>query len=91
MGFQAPSKIDRTWKITKYLELLPNAQRPGQVFVGSAHLCRCYDSSRDMASATRMSAVDEIDPSSDDFPNDQVRLVAAEKRRSRQNLPRVPR
>ena len=28
---------------------------------------------------TRMSAVDEIDPSSDDFPNDQVRLEAAEK------------
>jgi len=36
------------------------------------------DSSGEMASAARISSVKEIDPSSDDFPDDQVRLVAAE-------------
>jgi len=37
------------------------------------------ESSGEMASATRTSAVDEIDPSSDDFPDDQVRPDAAEE------------
>jgi len=36
------------------------------------------DSSREMASATRIPAFDEIDLSSNDFPDDQVRLEKAE-------------
>jgi len=31
-----------------------------------------------LASSTKISAIQEIDPSSDDFPNNQVRLDAAE-------------
>jgi len=36
------------------------------------------ESSWELASATKI-AIDEIDPSSDDFPNNQVRLDAVEK------------
>jgi len=39
---------------------------------------RVDDSSELLASSTKKSAIHEIDPSSDDFPNDQVRLYAAE-------------
>jgi len=35
---------------------------------------RVDESSDKLASATKISAIDEIDPSSDDFPNNQVRL-----------------
>jgi len=36
-------------------------------------------SSGELASATKISVIDEIDPSSDDFPNNQVRLNTVEK------------
>jgi len=39
---------------------------------------RVEESSGELASATKISAIDEIDPSSDDFPNNQVRLDEVE-------------
>jgi len=39
---------------------------------------RADESSEELASATKISAIDEIDPSSDDFPNNQVHLDEVE-------------
>jgi len=39
---------------------------------------RVDDSSEILASSTKIPAIQEIDPSSDDFPNNRVRLHAAE-------------
>jgi len=39
---------------------------------------RVDESSELLTSATKISAIDEIDPSSDDFPNNQVRLDVVE-------------
>ena len=49
---------------------------------------RVDDSSELFASSTKISAIDEIDPSSDDFPNNQVRLHASEIECSKMSEPR---
>jgi hypothetical protein len=51
---------------------------------------RVDDSSELLASSTKISAMHEIDPSSDDFPNNQVRLDAAEIARLATDLASSP-
>ena len=51
---------------------------------------RVDDYSELLASSTKISAMHEIDPSSDDFPNNQVRLDAAEIARLATNLASSP-
>ena len=51
---------------------------------------RVDDTSELLASSTKISAMHEIDPSSDDFPNNQVRLDAAEMARLATDLASSP-
>ena len=65
-------------------EISRNIWNTSQCAAAQPNICRIYlhllrpGLTSLLASATKISAIDEIDPSSDDFPNTQVRLGEAE-------------
>jgi len=76
MGLQAPSKLivpeisQNIWNYFPIRSGLAKHLSDLLTFVEA----RVDESSEKLASKTKISAIDEIDPSSDDFPNNQVRL-----------------
>jgi len=77
------------------LKLLPNVQQPSQAFDDLSDLltfveARVDESSGELASATMILAIDEIDPSSDDFPDNQVCLDEVETKQLASELAASP-